>query len=556
MKDRYFGLRGGWLTFWITVACGTDMTLFGYDQGVFGGVIVTNDFLDTLGIQNDTSLQGTITAIYDIGCFFGAIAAYFIGDRLGRKRSVLLGTTILSVGALLQITTYSVAQIIVGRVIAGIGNGINTATAPPWQAETSKASWRGKLIVVELILNIAGFSLSNWVTFGFSYLPGGVAWRIPLALQFIFIIILFATTPWLPESPRWLVKVGRYKEAEQILADVEGTEIEDPFVQTELNEIKFADEYEKEHAVRIRDLVRGKVAPGDPCTLRRILLGMGAQAMQQLSGINVTSYYLPTVLIKSVGFSNKRARLLAACNSVSYLVFSTIGIPNVERWGRRKMIMYAAAGQCFCYLLITVLLRYSELYKAEGGVANINKSDTIASASVAFFFLYYIFFGIGFQGVPWLYPTEINGLATRAKGAALGTATNWIFNFMVVEITQIGIQNLAWKFYIIWTVLNGSFVPLTYFLYPETAGRTLEDIDTYFRGQPSLLVFRDHIATSSKRPMEFIEREEQEVHRRSSVDPRAMSLAQQHRRYSAISEQGRLGSAVSDKEKEERHDRV
>lgn len=156
------------------VACGTDMTLFGYDQGVFGGVIVTQDFLKTLKITNNTSLQGTITAIYDIGCFFGAIAAYFIGDRLGRKKTVLLGTTILSIGALLQITTYSVAQIIVGRVIAGIGNGINTATAPPWQAETSKASWRGKLIVIELILNIAGFSFSNWVTFGFSYAGGAV----------------------------------------------------------------------------------------------------------------------------------------------------------------------------------------------------------------------------------------------------------------------------------------------------------------------------------------------------------------------------------------------
>lgn len=147
----------------------------------------------------------------------------------------------------------------------------------------------------------------------------------------------------------------------------------------------------------------------------------GAQAMQQLSGINVTSYYLPTVLIKSVGFSNKMARLLAACNSVSYLIFSTIGIPNVERWGRRKMIMYAAAGQCFCYLIITVLLRFNE----KPGYAH---KDEVASASVAFFFLYYVFFGIGFQGVPWLYPTEINGLAMRAKGAALGTATNWIFN--------------------------------------------------------------------------------------------------------------------------------
>ena len=144
------------------------MTLFGYDQGVFGGVIVTPDFLTTLGITGDTSLQGTITALYDIGCFFGAIAAYFIGDWLGRKKTVLVGTTIMSVGALLQITTYSVAQIIVGRIVAGIGNGINTATAPPWQAETSKASWRGKLIVIELILNIAAFMISNCVTFGFS----------------------------------------------------------------------------------------------------------------------------------------------------------------------------------------------------------------------------------------------------------------------------------------------------------------------------------------------------------------------------------------------------
>lgn len=142
-------------------------------------------------------------------------------------------------------------------------------------AETSKAAWRGKLIVIELILNIGGFMLSNWVTFGFSYLDGGVAWRIPLALQFIFIVILYLTVPWLPESPRWLVGKGRFEEAEQILADVEGSEILDPYVQTELGEIKFAAQYEKEHAVRIRDLVRGKISGSDPCTLRRILLGMG-----------------------------------------------------------------------------------------------------------------------------------------------------------------------------------------------------------------------------------------------------------------------------------------
>ena len=121
---------------------------------------------------------------------------------------------------------------------------------------------------------------------------------------------------------------------------------------------------------------------------------------------------------------------------------------------------------------------------------------------------------------------------------------------MVVEITQIGIQNLQWKFYIIWTVLNGSFVPFTYFLYPETAGRTLEDIDHYFRKQPGLLVFRDKLATQSTRPMEFVEKEEQEVRRRSSVNPRAASLASHHRRYSLMQESGRhVDAAISDTEK-------
>lgn len=176
-------------------------------------------------------------------------------------------------------------------------------------------------------------------------------------------------------------------------------------------------------------------------------------------------------------------------------------------------MMYAAAGQAFCYVFITVLIRYAEM-------PGYMHQKEVASASVAFFFLYYVFFGIGWQGVPWLYPTEINSLAMRTKGAALGTAANWTFNFMVVEITPIGIESLGWKFYIIWTVFNASFVPIVYLFYPETSDRSLEDIDRLFRENSDVFIFRDKNATCKKRPHAYFEREELDAR----MDPDGITL--------------------------------
>ncbi|PYH91366.1 general substrate transporter [Aspergillus ellipticus CBS 707.79] len=491
-EKPYFGLRGGLLTFWITLACGADMTLYRYDQGVFSGVVISQDFLRLHHLEgpSKTSLPGTVTAIYDIGCFFGSICAYWLGERLGRRKTVVLGTIVMAIGALLQASSYSVGQMMTGRVIAGIGNGLNTSTAPIWQVETSKVQWRGKLVVIENVLVLVGFSLANWLNYGFSFANGPVSWRFPLSFQFTFILILTFVVPWLPESPRWLIAHGHEDEALQIIADLEEKPTNDPFVQFQVSEIQYSVEYERANAVSFSDILRGRAHERSGTnTIRRLILGLGAQAMQQFSGIN------------SVGMSESLARLLTACNSVQYLCFSMIGIPNVERWGRRALMMFGGAGQCFCYIFITALIRYSEL-------PDYLYQHQVASASVAFFFLYYVFFGIGMQGVPWLYPTEINSLTMRTKGAALGAATNWIFNFMVVEFTPIGIQNLGWKFYTIWIALNAAMVPVIYAFYPETAGRSLEDMDDYYCGNPPLLACLDSEAISRKRPDRFNARDE------------------------------------------------
>lgn len=417
----------------------------------------------------------------------------------------------MAIGALLQITAYGVPQMIVGRVVAGLGNGMNTSTAPVWQGETSQTKWRGKLVIVELVLNIAGFSLSNWITFAFSFLPGAVAWRFPLAFQFVFILTLFATVPWLPESPRWLIAHHREDEAQKIIADLENTDIDDAFTITQHNEIAAAVQYEREHGVTWGQLLRGQTGDqGGTRAIRRILLGMGAQAIQQLAAINVTSYYLPTVLIQSVGLKNTLARLLTACNSVSYLIAGCFTIPLLERFGRRRIMMACAFGQFCCYLILTILLRFNHKPGYE-------HAEQVAKASIAFFFLYYVFFGFGFQGTTWLLPVELNSLSMRTKGAALGTATNWAMNFMVVEVTPIGIKHIGWRFYIIWTVTNFCFVPIIYFLYPETANRTLEDVDRYFRDHHEVLIWRNKEATSIARPERYAEIESTHVENNAAV---------------------------------------
>ena len=225
----------------------------------------------------------------------------------------------------------------------------------------------------------------------------------------------------------------------------------------------------------------------------RLILGVGSQAMQQLTAINVICYYLPYVLTESVGLSGSIARLLAAVNAMTYLFSTFIGLCFVERWGRRRLMMYGALGQCCCWLAITILLKIASQMDLLSA-----RQQQLSSAAVLFFFLFNCFFGASWQGVSWLYPTEINSTQNRIAGMSYGVATNWLINFGVVFVTPLGIARLGAHFYAIWTVLNGMIGLIIYVFYPETSGRSLEEIDGMFEEHATVWIFTKKSMTVRK----------------------------------------------------------
>ena len=276
-----------------------------------------------------------------------------------------------------------------------------------------------------------------------------------------------------------------YKKALDVMVALAGAESsEDVTVKRDFNEIKESITLEQSpHTKR------------NTRPLFRLILGVGAQAMQQLTGINVICYYLPYVLTESVGLEGSTARLLAAVNAMTYLGSTFIGLFFIERWGRRPLMILGVFGQCCCWLAITVLLS-----RSEHTAPPFTQQRQLAAAAVLFFFLFNCFFGAGWQGVSWLYPTEINSTRHRISGMSYGVATNWLINFSVVFITPLGIARLGPYFYIIWTVLNGLIIPTIWMFYPETAGRSLEDIDGMFEAHPTVWVFR-HPSMVSRKPI-------------------------------------------------------
>jgi sugar porter (SP) family MFS transporter len=433
------------------------------------GVVANDLFIDTMGKPN-SGLMGAIVALYEIGCMAGALSTGRVGDMLGRRKTIRYGCVILCIGAILQTAAINAPMMIVARIITGVGNGMNTATIPVYQAELSPPKSRGSHVAFEASLLTVGVAVAYWLEYGLYFVPGEFAWRFPLAFQMVFAIILGVASFILPESPRWLQAHGYEDECKDVLARLwSDCDVTHPRCIAEWEEIRDGIELERREGVSsyVELFKKGKMN-----NRYRVLLGMGGQLIQQFGGINVISYYL-TDVFKQAGMTTEKAMLMAGVDSIIYFLGAVTPIYTIERLGRRWLMYAGLIGQA-----VTLLIVGGAQY-----VVQTTGNPQASSAVIAFVMLYNFVFGAAWLGLAWLYPSEIFSTGLRAKGNSMSTAANWLGNFVVAMIAPVLFEYAKYWTFLLFGILNVIFLIPIYLYYPETMGKSLEEIEVLFASE-------------------------------------------------------------------------
>ncbi|CAK7909774.1 high-affinity glucose transporter 1 [[Candida] anglica] len=467
-KTNTFGLKGRPLRLAITMTATIGFSLFGYDQGLMSGIITGDKFNEEFPATKGSGhhvevVQGAVVSCYELGCFFGALFALFQGEKIGRRPLLLYGSLIIIVGTVISTAAFrehwGLGQFVIGRVITGVGNGMNTATIPVWQSEMSRAENRGRLVTIEGAVVAVGTFIAYWLDFGLHYVNSSIQWRLPIAGQIVFALILFVGSLNLPESPRWLVAHDRKDEAIVVLGALKDLDPHDDEIFAEVTVIADAVNRFSKSQVGMKDLFSG----GKTQHFSRMLIGSSTQFFQQFTGCNAAIYY-STVLFENMELGRNLSLIMGGVFATVYALFTIPSFFLIDRMGRRNLFFIGAIGQGCAFIITMACLIHSE--KSPGAAFGI--------------FLFICFFAFTILPLPWVYPPEINPMRTRTAAASMSTCTNWLCNFAVVMFTPLFVGSAGWGCYLFFAAMNFLWVPIIFFFYPETAGRSLEEVDIIF----------------------------------------------------------------------------
>ena len=404
------------------IAC-PSFILFGYNQSGVGGLtdfpswtrqFPAIDTVNTAGAQNshNATVQGAVVASFMIGALFGSLSCTWIGDILGRRRTIFLAACIALIGQALECTAYSLAQFTVGRIVLGWGVGMLSATVPVWQSECAPAAKRGRNVVLTGMFIAFGFALTQWINFGFYHIQDrSASWRGSLAIPALFSLVIITSIFFLPESPRWLVLKNQSASAQQTLAILRAKDVASSEILDELRGIELSLEETAGSALRLRDVF---TTGGEDKLLYRFLLCVTLQFFQQMSGGTLISIYIPIIFETNLGLSASVSKILAACALTWKFLSSFVGFLIIDRIGRRAAFMVSGGGMGACMLALAVSNSFSD-----------NRSASIVSA--LFIFIYNFFLPIGFLGANFLYPAEVAPVRLRVAIQSISIANQWLW---------------------------------------------------------------------------------------------------------------------------------
>ncbi|KAF2254777.1 general substrate transporter [Trematosphaeria pertusa] len=476
--------------------------LYGYNQGVFSGVLVMTSFKEHMGdyitnqetLEWNSSKQGWLVSILELGAWFGTMYSGFLAEILSRKYAILVNVAVFIIGVVIQTTAISAGHdsILAGRFITGMGVGSLSMIVPMYNAEIAPPEVRGALVGLQQLSITLGIMISFWIDYGTNYIGGTgrsqkeAAWLLPLCLQLVPAVFLGVGMVFMPFSPRWLVHHDREPEARHVLSKLRGLGDDHELIELEFAEIKAQSLFEKktlrENFPHLQDMSAWStfklqwVAIGSLFTtkamFKRVIVATVTMFFQQWTGINAVLYYAPTIFGK-LGLSSNSVSLLATGVVGIAMFLATIpAVMYVDSWGRKPTLIIGAIGMAVCHMIIAVITAKNqddwEHHTAAGW------------AAVVMVWLFVVHFGYSWGPCAWIVISEIWPLSNRPYGIALGASSNWMNNFIVGQVTPDMLETMTYGTYIFFGLLTFGGAAFIWLVFPETKGLSLEEMDILF----------------------------------------------------------------------------
>lgn len=446
----------------ITAAAAMGGFLFGYDSSVINGAVEAIRSRYDIG----SAALAQVIAIALIGCAIGAATAGRIADRIGRIRCMRISAILFTGSAVGSALPFDIYDLAVWRIIGGFAIGMASVIGPAYIAEVSPAAYRGRLGSFQQAAIVIGIAISQLVNFGILQLANGdqrgnllglEAWQWMLGVMIVPALLYGLLSFAIPESPRYLISVGRVDRAKEVLAEVESKGVD---LDARVAEIDHA--MRREHKSTFKDLKGSRFS-----FLPIVWVGIGLSMFQQLVGINVAFYYSAT-LWQSVGINPSSSFFYSFTTSIVNIIGTVIAMVLVDKVGRKPLALVGSGG-------MAIALAF-EAWAFSAPLVNGKLPTTEGTVALIAAHVFVFFFALSWGVIVWVFLGEM--FPNRIRAAALGVAASaqWIANWAITAtFPSLADWNLSGT-YIIYTCFAVLSIPFMLLFVKETKGKTLEEM--------------------------------------------------------------------------------